>query len=107
MLGIRGVGSSVLFQGRMVLHSAETLSGTDRIPHIRHIVLLMMKNHSFDHYLGTSALKLIEEKWNLPPLTRRDAGAVAPWDLIDLSVPPPFLHPPALPPPTISWRVVP
>jgi phospholipase C len=55
----------------------------------------------FDH---TSALKLIEEKWNLPPLTRRDAGAVAPWDLIDLSVPPPFLTPPALPLPTMPWR---
>ncbi|MGH3548303.1 MAG: alkaline phosphatase family protein [Pseudonocardiaceae bacterium] len=56
----------------------------------------------FDH---TSALKLIEEKWNLPPLTRRDAGAVAPWDLIDLSAPPPFLEPPTLPPPTSPWRV--
>jgi phospholipase C len=58
----------------------------------------------FDH---TSALKLIEEKWNLPPLTRRDAGAVAPWDLIDLSAPPPFLDPPALPPPAIPWCGVP
>jgi phospholipase C len=55
----------------------------------------------FDH---TSALKLIEEKWNLPPLTRRDAGAVAPWELIDLSLPPPFLTPPTLPTPTIPWR---
>ncbi|MCA1835480.1 MAG: hypothetical protein LC721_03725, partial [Actinobacteria bacterium] len=55
----------------------------------------------FDH---TSALKLIEEKWNLPPLTRRDAVAVAPWDLIDLSVPPPFLTPPALPLPAMPWR---
>jgi phospholipase C len=27
--------------------------GTDRIPQIRHIVLLMMENHSFDNYLGT------------------------------------------------------
>ncbi|MBV8994472.1 MAG: hypothetical protein JO287_12430, partial [Pseudonocardiales bacterium] len=55
----------------------------------------------FDH---TSALKLIEEKWNLPPLTRRDAAAVAPWDVIDLSAPPPFLDPPRLPPPTVPWR---
>ena len=54
----------------------------------------------FDH---TSALKLIEEKWNLPPLTQRDAAAVAPWDVIDLSVPPPFLDPPRLPPPTVPW----
>jgi phospholipase C len=27
--------------------------GTDRIPQIHHIVLLMMENHSFDNYLGT------------------------------------------------------
>ncbi|MGH7866651.1 MAG: alkaline phosphatase family protein, partial [Candidatus Dormibacteraceae bacterium] len=27
--------------------------GTDRLPQIRHIVLLMMENHSFDNYLGT------------------------------------------------------
>lgn len=56
----------------------------------------------FDH---TSALKLIEEKWNLPPLTRRDASALAPWDLLNLSAPPPFLHPPTLPPPTIPWSL--
>lgn len=55
----------------------------------------------FDH---TSVLKLIEQKWNLPPLTRRDAAAVAPWDLIDLSVPAPFLDPPALPAPAIGWH---
>jgi len=55
----------------------------------------------FDH---TSALKLIEEKWNLPPLTRRDASATAPWDLIDLSAVPPFLNPPVLPAPTIPWH---
>jgi phospholipase C len=54
----------------------------------------------FDH---TSVLKLIEEKWNLPPLTRRDADALAPWDLLTLSTPPPFLDPPTLPPPTIPW----
>jgi phospholipase C len=54
----------------------------------------------FDH---TSVLKFIEEKWNLPPLTRRDASAVAPWDLLDLSAVPPFLNPPPLPAPTIPW----
>ena len=26
----------------------------------------------------TSVLKLVEEKWNLPPLTARDAAAVSP-----------------------------
>lgn len=55
----------------------------------------------FDH---TSVLKLIQDKWNLPPLTHRDASAIAPWDLIDLSAPPPFLNPPTLPPPAIPWH---
>ncbi len=35
----------------------------------------------YDH---TSILKLIEEKWNLPALTRRDAGAVSPMASLDL-----------------------
>jgi phospholipase C len=47
----------------------------------------------------TSVLKLIEEKWNLPPLTRRDAAAVSPLGAIDLDAPPAFLTPPDLPPP--------
>ena len=54
----------------------------------------------YDH---TSALKLIEEKWNLPPLTRRDAAAVAPWDMLDLDGPPAFAEPPQLAPPTQRW----
>jgi phospholipase C len=44
-----------------------------------------------------SVLKLIEEKWNLPPLTRRDAAAVSPLGALDLSSPPKFLTPPDLP----------
>src|SRR4051812_36630164 len=28
-------------------------AGTDRVPQIRHIVLLMMENHSFDNYVGS------------------------------------------------------
>lgn len=55
----------------------------------------------FDH---TSALKLVEEKWNLAPLTRRDADADAPWDLLDLSAAPAFLDPPTLPAPRRPWR---
>jgi phospholipase C len=57
----------------------------------------------FDH---TSALKLIEEKWNLPSLTRRDAAATAPWEMIDLEAPPVFLSPPSLPNPAVPhlWR---
>jgi phospholipase C len=47
----------------------------------------------------TSVLKLIEEKWNLPPLTRRDAAAVSPLGALDLAAPPAFLTPPDLPPP--------
>ena len=27
--------------------------GADRYPQIRHVVLLMMENHSFDNYFGT------------------------------------------------------
>jgi phospholipase C len=47
----------------------------------------------------TSVLKLIEEKWNLPPLTRRDAAALSPLGALDLDGPPRFLTPPDLPPP--------
>jgi phospholipase C len=47
----------------------------------------------------TSVLKLIEEKWNLPPLTHRDAAAVSPLGALDLSAPPAFLTPPSLPAP--------
>jgi phospholipase C len=54
----------------------------------------------FDH---TSALKLIEEKWNLPPLTERDAHATAPWDLLDLDGPPAFDPPPRLAKPAKPW----
>jgi phospholipase C len=51
----------------------------------------------YDH---TSVLKLIERKWNLAPLTRRDAAAndfVD--DVLDLGAPPAFLTPPSLPRP--------
>jgi phospholipase C len=44
----------------------------------------------------TSVLKLIEEKWNLPPLTRRDAAALSPLGALDLDAPPAFLTPPEL-----------
>src|SRR6202042_2451107 len=50
----------------------------------------------FDH---TSVLKLVEEKWNLPALTRRDAAASSPLGALDLSAPPAFLTPPPLPAP--------
>jgi phospholipase C len=55
---------------------------------------------TFDH---TSVLKLIAEKWNLPPLTRRDAAARSPLGALDLSAPPAFLTPPELPAPALAW----
>jgi phospholipase C len=54
----------------------------------------------FDH---TSVLKLVGQKWNLPPLTRRDAAAVAPLDALDFDSPPAFLDPPSLPAPALTW----
>jgi len=47
----------------------------------------------------TSVLKLIEQKWNLPPLTHRDAAALSPLGALDLEGPPKFLTPPDLPAP--------
>ncbi len=44
----------------------------------------------------TSILKLIETKWNLPALTRRDANADNLLDSVDLVNPPAFLTPPTL-----------
>jgi phospholipase C len=54
----------------------------------------------FDH---TSVLKLVEEKWNLPTLTRRDAAALSPIGALDLSAPPAFRTPPSLPEPRLKW----
>jgi phospholipase C len=54
----------------------------------------------YDH---TSVLKLIERKWNLPALTRRDAAAVDPLAALDLDAPPRFLVPPQLPAPARPW----
>ena len=55
---------------------------------------------TFDH---TSVLKLIERKWNLPALTRRDAAAAAPLAALDFDSPPAFLDPPDLPAPALPW----
>jgi phospholipase C len=59
-----------------------------------------VSSNVYDH---TSVLKLIEEKWNLPPLTRRDAAATAPLDALDFDSPPHFLTPPRLPAPARQW----
>jgi phospholipase C len=55
----------------------------------------------YDH---TSILKLIERKWNLPPLTKRDAAATDPLDAVDFDKPPHFLVPPTLPEPAVEWH---
>ena len=55
---------------------------------------------TFDH---TSILKLIEQKWNLAPLTRRDATAASPLDALDLDSEPAFATPPPLPAPRLAW----
>ena len=54
----------------------------------------------FDH---TSVLKLVEQKWNLPALTARDAAATSPLEMLDLTTPPAFLEPPPLPKPSLKW----
>src|SRR5215469_9400714 len=54
----------------------------------------------FDH---TSVLKLVEEKWNLPALTRRDAEAISPLGAVDLTAAPAFLDPPKLAAPSLAW----
>ena len=51
----------------------------------------------------TSVLRLVEEKWNLPPLTARDAAASTPLGAIDLTGTPAFLTPPSLPEPRLKW----
>ena len=51
----------------------------------------------------TSVLKLVEQKWNLAPLTARDAAAASPLSALDLDAPPAFLKPPALPEPSLRW----
>ena len=47
----------------------------------------------------TSVLKLIQRKWNLPPMTARDASADDLLDMVDFDAPPAFAVPPRLPHP--------
>ncbi len=55
---------------------------------------------TLDH---TSVLRLVEDKWNLPSLTRRDATANSPISALDLTNPPAFLIPPVLPCPALGF----
>jgi phospholipase C len=99
----------ILFPG-FVRHAEELVAGPDQYdrygfrvpavivsPYARPDCVL---SDVFDH---TSVLKLIEEKWNLPALTRRDATAISPLGALDLAGPPAFLTPPDLPPPSLPW----
>src|SRR5207244_4436125 len=52
----------------------------------------------YDH---TSILATIEHKWNLAPLTARDAAANPLFDFLELTSAPALLNPPALPHPVI------
>jgi len=51
----------------------------------------------------TSVLRLVEEKWNLPALTARDAAAGTPLAALDFTGDPAFLKPPSLPEPSLEW----
>ena len=51
----------------------------------------------------TSVLKLVEEKWNLPAVTARDAAANTPLGALDLTSAPAFLKPLSLPKPGLPW----
>jgi phospholipase C len=51
----------------------------------------------------TSVLRLLEEKWNLPALTARDAAANTPLDALDFTSAPAFRKPPSLPEPSLEW----
>jgi phospholipase C len=69
------------------------LSPYARPDHVSHVI--------HDH---TSVLRLLETKWNLGALTRRDANASNLLDCLDLSRPPAFLEPPVLPSPALVSR---
>ncbi len=64
---------------------AGVVSPYARRDHVSHTV--------YDH---TSILRLVETKWNLPALTRRDAGANDLLDMVDFTAAPAFLRPPKL-----------
>jgi phospholipase C len=64
------------------------------------------KQHvSYTHYDHTSVLKLLQEKWNLPPLTDRDAAAKSLLDMLDLDSPPTFPDGAQLPQPGKGARI--
>src|ERR1700753_815313 len=48
----RGIERRGLLQGPGDRPRPDLPSGTDLLPSIKHIVVLMMENHSYDNYLG-------------------------------------------------------
>ena len=65
------------------------------------VVSPFARRHFVSHtvYDHTSILKTVEEKWNLPALTRRDANAHSLFAMVDLTAEPAFRTPPVLPAP--------
>jgi hypothetical protein len=72
--------------------------GTDLLPQIKHIVVLMVENHSYDNYLG-----MLTGRGDGFALGADGAPAAAPLDALDLDSEPAFLTPPALPAPSLAW----
>jgi phospholipase C len=56
----------------------------------------------FDH---TSVLRFVEARFGLPALTKRDANALAPWDVFDFGAAP-MLTPPAVPDVPIDANII-
>ena len=52
-LPVGGCGTATPPTTCVSLARPDNAGGADRMPQIKHLVLLMMENHSFDNYLGT------------------------------------------------------
>jgi phospholipase C len=65
------------------------------------------KTHYVSHmvYDHTSVLRFIEARFGLPALTKRDANALAPWDVFDFTSPP-NMTPPPMPDVPVNQAIV-
>jgi phospholipase C len=61
-----------------------------------------VSHNVFDH---TSVLRFIEARYDLPAMTKRDANALAPWDVFDFTSPP-HLKPTAMPPVPVDQSLI-
>jgi len=94
-----------------LVHNAENMAeGPHRYDHYGfRVPAVIVSPHARPDYVcsevldHTSVLKLLQEKWNLPALTARDAAAISPLGALDLTGPPAFLDPPPLPEPALKW----